>query len=78
LEKELASIPCTIRRRGLFLGLQWPDEGAGALAAKACIDHGVFAVFANNDTSVLQFLPPLVLDDAQVDELVELVVSALS
>ncbi len=78
LEKELGVLPCTIRRRGLFMGLQWPDEGAGILAAKACIDHGVFAVFANNDTSVMQLLPPLVLTDAEVDELADLLVGALS
>jgi acetylornithine/succinyldiaminopimelate/putrescine aminotransferase len=78
LEKELAPLPCDVRRRGLFLGLRWPDEGAGVLAAKACIDAGVFAVFANNDTSVLQFLPPLVLEDDEVDELVAAMVGALS
>ena len=78
LEKELASMPFTIRRRGLFMGLAWPDEGAGILAAKACIDAGVFAVFANNDTSVLQFLPPLILTDAQSEELAETMAAALS
>jgi acetylornithine/succinyldiaminopimelate/putrescine aminotransferase len=78
LEKELAVLPCEIRRRGLFMGLRWPDDGAGILAAKACIDGGVFAVFANNDTSVMQFLPPLVLTDAEVEELAAAVVRALS
>jgi acetylornithine/succinyldiaminopimelate/putrescine aminotransferase len=60
------------------MGLRWPDEGAGILAAKACIDGGVFAVFANNDTSVMQFLPPLVLTDGEVDELADAVVRSLS
>ena len=78
LEKELASIPFTVRRRGLFMGLAWPDVDAGILAAKACIDAGVFAVFANNDTSVLQFLPPLVLTDDQADELAQIVTTALA
>ncbi len=78
LEKELGVLPCEIRRRGLFMGLRWPDEGAGILAAKACIDHGVFTVFANNDTSVMQLLPPLILTDGQVDELADMLVGALS
>jgi len=78
LEKELAALPCEVRRRGLFMGLKWPDDDAGILAAKACIDAGVFAVFANNDTSVMQLLPPLVLTDEQVDELAATVVRALS
>jgi putrescine aminotransferase len=78
LEKELTPLPCAVRRRGLFMGLRWPDEGAGILAAKACFDAGVFAVFANNDTSVLQLLPPLVLSDEEVDELAAVLVGALS
>jgi acetylornithine/succinyldiaminopimelate/putrescine aminotransferase len=78
LEKELAPIGCEVRRRGLFMGLKWPDDGAGILAAKACIDAGVFTVFANNDTSVMQLLPPLILTDDQVDELAAAVVRALS
>ncbi len=60
------------------MGLKWPDVGAGILAAKACIDAGVFAVFANNDTSVMQLLPPLVLSDDEVDELAGLLVGALA
>jgi acetylornithine/succinyldiaminopimelate/putrescine aminotransferase len=59
------------------MGLKWPDEGAGVLAAKACIDAGVFVVFANNDTSAMQLLPPLTLTDPQVDELAQLMVGAL-
>jgi 4-aminobutyrate aminotransferase-like enzyme len=30
-------------------------------------------VFANNDTSVLQLLPPLVLSDDEVDELIAII-----
>jgi acetylornithine/succinyldiaminopimelate/putrescine aminotransferase len=78
LEKELAPLPCEVRRRGLFMGLKWPDEGAGVLAAKASIDAGVFTVFANNDTSVMQLLPPLVLTDEQADDLAAALVGALS
>jgi acetylornithine/succinyldiaminopimelate/putrescine aminotransferase len=78
LEKELAVVPCEVRRRGLFMGLRWEGEDAGTLAAKACIDNGVFAIFANNDTSVMQLLPPLVLTDAEVDELAAALVGALS
>jgi 4-aminobutyrate aminotransferase-like enzyme len=34
-------------------------------------------VFANNDTSVVQLLPPLVLDDAEADEIIAIVRSVL-
>ena len=78
LEKELSVVPCEVRRRGLFMGLEGSSEDAGLLAAKACIDAGVFAIFANNDTSVMQLLPPLVLTDPEVDELAATLVGALS
>jgi acetylornithine/succinyldiaminopimelate/putrescine aminotransferase len=77
-EKAFHDLAFEVQGRGLMLGLKWPNEGDGVLAAKACFDAGVFCVFANNDTSALQFLPPLVLSDAQVDEMIGLVVGALS
>ena len=72
-EEGLAGLPFELRRRGLFMGLKFPNEGDGMTAARDLINAGVFAVFANNDTSVLQLLPPLVLADDEVDELVGIV-----
>ena len=48
------------------------------MASKLLIDAGVFAVWANNDTSVLQFLPPLILTDAEADDLAGRVRAALA
>ena len=52
--------------------------GAGLMAAKLLYDAGVFAIWANNDTSVVQFLPPLILTDKEVDELIDLVRKAFA
>ena len=76
-ETGLAGLPFTLRRRGLFMGLKFPNAGDGITAAGRLIDAGVFAVFANNDTSVLQFLPPLIVTDEEVDEIVAIVGTAL-
>ncbi len=70
LEGELSDLPFTIRRKGLFMGFVFGEPAGGILAAKKAIENGVFAVFAGNDSSVLQFLPPLVLTDPECDELV--------
>jgi acetylornithine/succinyldiaminopimelate/putrescine aminotransferase len=67
----------TIRRRGMFIGLKFPNEGDAVLAARDVIRAGVFAVFANNDTSVLQLLPPLTINDAEADEIITLIRTAL-
>lgn len=70
LERELSDLPFTIRRRGLFMGFAFDDPMGGMAATKTMIEHGVFAIYAGNDPSVLQFLPPLVLTDDECEELV--------
>jgi acetylornithine/succinyldiaminopimelate/putrescine aminotransferase len=73
----LRGLPFNLRQRGLMMGLEFPADGGGMIAAAALYKAGVFAVWANNDPRVLQFLPPLVLSDAEADELVERVRTAL-
>ena len=70
LADAFTDLPFTLRRRGLMMGMKFPNEGDGLSAAKATYDAGVFAVFANNDTSVLQFLPPLTLTDDECEDLI--------
>jgi acetylornithine/succinyldiaminopimelate/putrescine aminotransferase len=72
-EDGFADLPFELRRRGLFMGLKFPSPGGGIEAARDLIGAGVFAVFANNDTSVVQFLPPLTIGDGEVDELIDIV-----
>ncbi|MBV6493472.1 MAG: Putrescine aminotransferase [Turneriella sp.] len=58
------------RQIGLFMGLVFKDKPTCWTFLKALADSGVFAVYANNDPKVLQFLPPLIMTDAEVLELV--------
>jgi acetylornithine/succinyldiaminopimelate/putrescine aminotransferase len=69
LAADFAALPFQLRRRGLFMGFKFPVADGGMVAAKMLFDAGVFALYANHDTAVLQFLPPLVLTDAEADEL---------
>ena len=41
----------------------------GPLLSKACYDAGLLCIYAGNDTSVVQFLPPLVIDAALAEEI---------
>jgi putrescine aminotransferase len=66
----LDGLPFELRQRGLMMALAFPEEGGGMAAAAALYKAGVFAVWANNDPKVLQFLPPLVLSDSEADELI--------
>ena len=78
LATGLASGPFTLRRLGLMMGLDFGEPGGGMIAARKLYAAGVFAAWANNDPSVLQFLPPLVLSDTEVDELIGRVLGALA
>ena len=72
-EAGLAGAPYTLRRRGLFMGLAFAEADAGLVATKQLFDEGVFAVYANNDPRVLQFLPPLTVTDDEADAILAIV-----
>lgn len=77
-EHAFSGLAFTVRRRGLFLGLQFPSDGDGMAATRDLIDAGIFAIFANNDPSVLQFLPPLTVTDDEVDEIITIMRATFS
>jgi acetylornithine/succinyldiaminopimelate/putrescine aminotransferase len=75
---SFADLPFELRRRGLFMGFKWPNEGDGIEASRKLIDNGVFCVFSGNDTSVTQFHPTLILTDDQASEVAGLVRQAFA
>jgi putrescine aminotransferase len=64
-------LPFALRRRGLMMAFKFADEGAAMAATRDLFDAGVFVVWANNDRSAVQFLPPLVITDDEVGELID-------
>jgi acetylornithine/succinyldiaminopimelate/putrescine aminotransferase len=56
------------RQVGLMIGLVFPDEVCGPLMTKLLFEEGVLAIYANNDQRVLQFLPPLIMDNPEAEE----------
>jgi len=71
LRREHGDLVAEIRRLGMFMGVRMTGEGMGRLMAKACYEAGVFCVYAAHDTSVFQFLPPLITDEPLADEILE-------
>ena len=61
-----------VRQLGLFIGLRYSHSEGGPLMTKLCYDAGMFALYANNDHSVQQFLPPLVISDAEARETIRI------
>jgi acetylornithine/succinyldiaminopimelate/putrescine aminotransferase len=76
-EAGLSGLDVELRRRGMFMGVKLAKEGDALMASAGLIRAGVFAVYANNDTSVVQLLPPLILDDGEADEIIAIVRATL-
>ncbi|MEW6266845.1 MAG: aminotransferase class III-fold pyridoxal phosphate-dependent enzyme [Thermodesulfobacteriota bacterium] len=60
-----------LRQLGLFMGLKMEDELCGPILALTAYQNGLFLVYANNDKSVAQLLPPLNLELGQVEQILE-------
>jgi putrescine aminotransferase len=71
LRERYSDILVEIRRKGLFMGLKMSDTGYGPLMSIAGYNNGLFAVYADNDRSVLQILPPLIIGDDEVAYIID-------
>ena len=66
------------RQLGLMMGLKMTNEMCGPLMTVAGFEHGVFTVYANNDTSVSQIIPPLVISRPEAEQVLESLDAMLS
>jgi acetylornithine/succinyldiaminopimelate/putrescine aminotransferase len=60
------------RQRGLMMGLKLADPNFGPMMTRIGFDAGLLVVYANNDPSALQILPPLIIQEDQVQQVLEL------
>ncbi len=66
------------RQRGLMMGLRMVNETCGPLMTLAGFRHGVLTIYANNDPSVSQILPPLVMEVGEAETVIEALDGMLS
>lgn len=59
------------RQRGLMMGIKMINANCGPLMSRLGFEAGIFTVYANNDPSVLQFLPPLIITQAEVRQVLQ-------
>jgi acetylornithine/succinyldiaminopimelate/putrescine aminotransferase len=57
-----------IRCKGLIMGLKFDHPNGGVHMMSALYQEGIWAIFAGFDTSVLQFKPGLLINEAYCDE----------
>lgn len=67
-----------IRQQGLVMGLKFDAPDGGAQMTAALYQHGIWAMFAGFDPSVLQFKPGLLVDTQYCDEALQRFEDALS
>ncbi len=67
-----------LRQLGLMMGLKLRDEWCGPLLTKTAYDRDLLLIYANNDPSVCQLLPPLVMAPEQLGEVIAALDAALS
>lgn len=60
------------RQRGLMMGLKLADQNFGPMMTRIGFDAGLLVVYANNDPSALQILPPLIIQEDQVQQVLGL------
>ncbi len=56
------------RQRGLMMGLKLGNENLGPLMTRIGFDFGLLTIYANNDPSVVQILPPLIIQEEEVEQ----------
>jgi len=60
-----------VRQKGMMMGLKLASPKAGPIMTVASVEAGLLIVYANNDPSVIQVLPPLIIEEQQAGEVLQ-------
>lgn len=77
LKKKRPNILVGLRQLGLMMGIEMVNDSCGPIMTKACYDHGILAIYANNDKRVCQLLPPLIIENKLAYEIIDRIDAAL-
>jgi acetylornithine/succinyldiaminopimelate/putrescine aminotransferase len=66
-----------LRQMGMMMGLELLDPLCGPILTKTAYDQGLLLIYANNDPSVCQFLPPLIMEKQNIKEVMTALDKAL-
>lgn len=68
LQRKYPQLVVESRQRGLMMGLKLADAQLGPLMSLIGLQFGILTVYANNEPSVNQILPPLIISEAEAQE----------
>lgn len=77
LKEKHPQILVGLRQLGLMMGIEMVNDMCGPILSKTCYDNGILSVYANNDKRISQLLPPLIIDRAVAEEILERIDLAL-
>jgi 4-aminobutyrate aminotransferase len=72
-----------VRGLGLMVGVEFtaadgtPDSATAKAVMKACLDEGLILLTCGTYGNVVRWIPPLIIDDAQLDEALSIFAGAL-
>ncbi len=55
-----------VHQLGLMIGLEFSTEFFGPIITKTAFSNDLLLVYANNNTKIVQFLPPLIMDKSDI------------
>jgi putrescine aminotransferase len=67
-----------VRGIGLMRGLKYREDSMGPRMSFQLARHGVLAVYTGNDPSVMRIMPPLVINEGEVDFLLQALEEAIT
>ena len=70
-KKRYPGILIGLRQRGLMMGIEMSQEMCGPVFTKAAYDNGLLSVYSGNDRRVAQLMPPLNIDKALAQEIID-------
>ena len=65
LREKHPRVLAEVRQRGLMMGLKFIDPRCGPWMTVAGFHAGLLTIYANNDPSVIQILPPLIIQEEE-------------
>lgn len=60
-----------LRQLGLMMGIEMVNDMCGPIFTKVAYDHGILSIYANNNKTVSQLLPPLNIERPVAQEIIE-------
>jgi acetylornithine/succinyldiaminopimelate/putrescine aminotransferase len=77
LMRENPKIVKEVRGLGLMVGIEYCHEFIGPMMSEALGRHGVWAAYSGNAPQVMRFMPPITVNDQEMDEIIAAIRAAV-